>query len=267
MTEAARVRFEFGVRHFICAAASLVVFSCGAVAEAQTASTARAADSGAAPELRAQLTPRDYTTLSSDIAGRIDRINARVGQHFKKDDVLVVFDCAIQRAQEAHARAALTQVEKTYAIDARLVQLKSMGGLELEVAGAEVAKAKADVAAAETMTSKCSISAPFSGVTADQKAREFQYATPGQPLLDVLDDSNLEVELIAPSRWLSWLKVGYKFDLRIEETDKSYPVAVTRLGGRVDPVSQSIKVFGEIVGGSSDLLAGMSGRASIAPPN
>ena len=227
----------------------------------------RAADSGPTPELRAQLTPRDYTTLSSETAGRIDQINARVGQHFKKGDMLVVFDCAVQRAQEAHARAALTQVEKTYAIDARLVQLKSMGGLELEVAGAEVAKAKADVAAAEAMTSKCSIPAPFSGVTVDQKAHEFQYATPGQPLLDILDDSNLEVEVIVPSRWLSWLKVGYKFDLRIEETDKTYRVAVTRLGGRVDPVSQSIKVFGEIVAGSSDLLAGMSGRASIAPPN
>ena len=248
------MRFRFGVRPLLLAMTSLAVL-------------AGAAESQTAPELRAQLVPRDYTTLSSETAGRIDRINARVGQHFSKGDVLVVFDCAIQRAQEAHARAASIQAEKTYAIDARLVQLKSMGAVELEVAGAEVAKAKADVAGAEAVTSKCSIAAPFPGVTVDQKAREFQYATPGQPLLDVLDDSNLEVELIAPSRWLSWLKPGYTFDLRIEETDKNYPVTVTRLGGRVDPVSQSIKVFGEIVGGSSQLLAGMSGRANIAPPN
>lgn len=262
------MRFEFGARHFVHAVAGFAVFSCGVAAEAQTVPTPRIADSGPAPELRAQLTPRDYTTLSSEIAGRIDQIGTRIGQHFKKGDVLVIFDCAIQRAQEAHARASLAQAEKTYAIDVRLVQLKSMGGVELEVAGAEVAKAKADVAAAEAVTSKCSIAAPFSGVTVDQKAREFQYATPGQPLLDILDDSNLEVELIVPSRWLNWLKIGYKFDLRIEETDTSYPVSVTRLGGRVDPVSQSIKVFGEIVGGSSPpLLAGMSGRANIAPPN
>ena len=40
----------------------------------------------------------------------------------------------------------------------------------------------------------------------------------------------------------------------------------TRLGGRVDPVSQSIQVFGEIDGTVPELMAGMSGRAELAPP-
>ena len=80
----------------------------------------------------------------------------------------------------------------------RLVALKSMGQLELEVSAAEVQKDKADLAAAEAVASKCSIAAPFAGVTVEQKAREFQYTTPGQALLDVLDDRSLEIELIAP---------------------------------------------------------------------
>ena len=76
--------------------------------------------------------------------------------------------------------------------------------------------------------------------------REFQYANPGQALLDVLDDRNLDVELIVPSRWIGWLKPGYTFQLRIDELDKNYSARISRLGGRVDPVSQSIRVFGEI---------------------
>ena len=48
--------------------------------------------------------------------------------------------------------------------------------------------------------------------------------------------------------------------------DKTYPARVTRLGGRVDPVSQSIKVIGEITGDAPDLRAGMSGRATMTPP-
>jgi HlyD family secretion protein len=99
-----------------------------------------------------------------------------------------------------------------------------------------------------------------------QKVQEFQYATPGQPLLEVFDDRSLEVELIAPSRWLAWLKPGYVFAIHVEETDKTYKAAITRVGGRVDPVSQTIKVFGEIQGEAGDLMAGMSGRANIAPP-
>jgi membrane fusion protein (multidrug efflux system) len=221
---------------------------------------------GSGPEIRAQLTPRDYTTLASETAARIDKINTRVGERFKKGDVLVVFDCVTQRAQVARARAVVVQAEKTFAINRRLFALRSIGNLELDVSEAEVNKAKADLAAADAAASKCTIAAPFSGVTVDQKAREFQYATPGQALLEVLDDSHLEVELIAPSRWLGWLKPGQVFQVQVDETGKSYPARVTRLGGRVDPVSQSIRVIGEITSGVNELMSGMSGRASIAPP-
>jgi membrane fusion protein (multidrug efflux system) len=211
------------------------------------------------PEIRAQLTPREYTTISSEIAARIDRIDTRVGERFDKGATLVEFDCAIPRAQMARAEAVVDQSEKTLAVNRRLLRLKSIGQLEVEVAEAELAKAKADRAVARATVSKCTVAAPFAGVTVDLKAREFQYTTPGQPLLDILSDRELDVELIVPSHWLSWLKPGSKFNLRIDETGKTYPAEVVRLGGRVDPVSQSIKVIGRIVGDAPDLIAGMSG--------
>jgi len=222
---------------------------------------------GNAAEIRAQLTPRNYTTLSSEASARIDRIATRVGEHFKKGELLIAFDCVTQRAQVARAKAVATQAEKTSAINQRLANLKSIGQLELDVSRAEVEKATAELSMADAAASKCSIAAPFGGVTVEQKAQEFQYATPGQPLLEILDDRSLEVELIAPSRWLSWLKPGYAFQVRIEETEKNYPAEITRVGGRVDPVSQTIKVFGVIRGDAAELMAGMSGRANIPPPN
>jgi membrane fusion protein (multidrug efflux system) len=221
---------------------------------------------GGTLELRAQLSPLHAATLSGEMAGRIDKIATRVGDRFHQGDVLIAFDCAVPRAQMSKAQAVVTQAERTLEINRRLVALKSMGQLELDVSAAEVLKAKADLVGAEAVVSKCSIPAPFTGVTIDQKAREFQYAMPGQPLLDILDDHVLEVELIAPSLWLRWLKPGYAFQVRIEETGKVYPARVTRFGGRVDPVNQSIKVIGEITGDAPELLAGMSGRATMTPP-
>ncbi|MBV9433246.1 MAG: efflux RND transporter periplasmic adaptor subunit [Hyphomicrobiales bacterium] len=218
------------------------------------------------PEIRAQLTPRQYTTLSSEMAGRIDRISTKLGEHFKKGDNLIAFDCVLQHAQVARAQAVSVQAEKTYGINQRLLALKSIGQLELDVSAAEVQKSKADLAGANAVASKCAIDAPFNGVTVEQKAREFQYASPGQPLLDILDDRSLEVELIAPSRWLNWLQPGYAFALHIDETGKNYAAKITRIGGRVDPVSQSIKVVGEITDAAPELIAGMSGRAIIDPP-
>lgn len=246
----------------ISAIASMAV--CGGLRAQSAADPLPPLDNAA--EIRAQLTPRNYTTLSSETSGRIDGIRTRVGQHFRKGDLLIQFDCVTQRAQVARAKAVATQAEKTAAINQRLANLKSISQLELDVSRAEVEKTKAELAIADAAASKCEIAAPFSGVTVEQKAQEFQYAAPGQPLLEILDDRSLEVELIAPSRGLAWLKPGYAFQVHIEEIDKTYPAEITRIGGRVDPVSQTIKVFGEIRGDAAELMAGMSGRAYIAPP-
>ncbi|MBV8183849.1 MAG: efflux RND transporter periplasmic adaptor subunit [Hyphomicrobiales bacterium] len=252
-------------------ALSLVLIAVG-VAGATNAATIepndelRALAPETGPEIRAQLTPRQYTTLSSEMAGRIDRISTKLGEHFKKGDNLIAFDCVLQHAQVARAQAVSVQAEKTYGINQRLLALKSIGQLELDVSAAEVQKSRADLAGANAVASKCAIDAPFNGVTVEQKAREFQYASPGQPLLDILDDRSLEVELIAPSRWLNWLQPGYAFALHIDETGKNYVAKITRIGGRVDPVSQSIKVVGEITDQAPELIAGMSGRAIIDPP-
>jgi membrane fusion protein, multidrug efflux system len=253
-----RLRFLLaGLTAALCAGAAL--------AQKPEPAGSPAAAAGAA-DIRAQLVSLHSATLSSEMAGRIDSIATRIGDRFKKGDVLVSFDCTVPRTQLARAQAVLTQVERTYEINRRSATQKPTGQLELDIAAADVLKAKADLAAAEAVTSKCTVTAPFAGVTVERKAHEFEYATPGQPLLDVLDDRALEVELTAPSRALGWLKPGASFQLRIDDTGKTYPGRVTRLGGRVDPASQSVKVIGEIIGDAPELMAGMSGRLSTPPP-
>jgi RND family efflux transporter MFP subunit len=214
------------------------------------------------------------------MAGRIAHIATRVGDRFRQGDVLIAFDCAVPRAELAHAQAVVTEAERTYEINRRAAAQKSTTPsttppsttppsttpLQLDIAASEVLKAKADLVVAETVVSKCSIAAPFAGVTVDRKAREFEYAQPGQPLLDVLDDQSFEVELAVPSLWLGWLKVGTPFQVKIDETGKTYPARVVRFGGRVDPASRSIKIIGEVLENTPELLAGMSGRAIVAPP-
>ena len=117
-----------------------------------------------------------------------------------------------------------------------------------------------------TVLSKCQIAAPFAGRIAEQKVREQQFVQPGQPLLEILDDSTLELEFIVPSRWLAWLHPGSVFQVSIDETGKTYPAKVQRIGARVDAVTQSIKLGAVIDGRFPELMAGMSGRVAMTPP-
>ena len=217
-------------------------------------------------DIRAQLSPLRYTTIAAEIGAKVSRIGVPEGGSFRAGQVLVQLDCSIQQAQLQKAKAVLDAAEKTFAANKRLDELHSIGKVELEVSQAEMAKAKADVSSTGVLLSKCAIAAPFAGRVAEQKAREQQFVQAGQPLLDILDDSVLELEFIVPSRWLAWLKPGYAFQVHIDETSKNYPARVQRIGARVDPVSQSVKLSATISGHFPELIAGMSGRVALQPP-
>ncbi|MDO8777122.1 MAG: efflux RND transporter periplasmic adaptor subunit [Burkholderiaceae bacterium] len=239
---------------------------------ASNSSATRPAQTGpAAPsleqrEIRAQLAPHRYTTLAAEIGAKISHLPVQEGSAFKAGQTLVSFDCSLQQAQLNKARAALRGAEKTWGGNKRLAELNSVGKVELDVSEAEVLKNQAEVAAMGTMLSKCSIAAPFSGRVAEQKVREQQYVQPGQAILDIIDDSVLEIEFLVPSKWLAWVKPGYAFQVSIDETRKSYPAKVQRIGARVDPVSQSVKLVATISGRFPELITGMSGRVNLVPP-
>lgn len=236
--------------------------------------TSQAATAAPAPkpatdrqEIRAQLSPRRFTTLAAEIGAKISRLPVAEGEAFKQGQTLLIFDCSIQAAQLNKAKAALVAADRTYSANKRLSELGSVGRVELDVSEAEVAKNRAEVAAMGAVLGKCSVGAPFPGRIAEQKVREQQYVQPGQALLEIIDDSVLELEFIAPSRWLAWLKAGTGFQVKIDETGKSYPAKVIRIGARVDPVSQSVKIAAAIDGRFPELIAGMSGKVLLAPPS
>lgn len=210
--------------------------------------------------------PRRYTTIAAEIGAKIHSVPIPESGAFKTGQLLVSFDCSLQQAQLQKAKAELDGAEQTFKSNQRMAELNSIGQLELDLSRSAVAKARAELGANDALIAKCQVMAPFGGRVAEQKAREQQYVQPGQALLDIIDDSVLELEFLVPSNWLSWLRVGGKFQVQIDETRKTYPAKFIRIGARVDAVSQSIKVAATIDGRFPELIAGMSGRVQVSPP-
>lgn len=217
-------------------------------------------------ELRAQLAPIRFTTLSAEFGAQITELNLSEGQTFSRNNLLVTFDCSLQRAQLTKARAALAGAQNLFQGNQRLAELGAIGNVELRSAEIEVQKAKADIGYLQALLSKCEIKAPFAGRVASVAAQAGQYVQPGQPLLEIFDDSKLELAFIVPSKWITWFKVGTSFKVMIEDTGLTYPAKLVRTSGRADPVSQSVRAFAQIDGSYPELIAGMSGRLIIEPP-
>jgi len=218
------------------------------------------------PLVRAQLIPRSAAILSAEIAGKIRKLHVLEGGSFQKGDVLLSIDDALQRAQLERAQAVLSAAERTLTANRRLRELNSVGQIELDVSETEVAKARAEFSYASAMLAKCEIKAPFAGRMAEQRVREQEFVQAGQALFEIVDQAPPQIDFIAPSKWLSWLKVGQPLEVMIDETGRQYPAVLERIGARVDPVSQSIKVVAGVTGVFPDLMPGMSGSVSISPP-
>ncbi|WP_084268117.1 efflux RND transporter periplasmic adaptor subunit, partial [Azohydromonas lata] len=223
----------------VCAADAVKPAPPPSVAAAPAPPPAGTAPSLDKREIRAQLMPRRYTTLAAEIGAKVSRLPVAEGGRFNAGQVLVGFDCTLQQAQLNKAKAALDAADKTWSANKRLAELNSVGKVELDVSEAEVAKNRAEVASNQAVLGKCAATAPFAGRVAEQKVREQQYVQAGQALLEILDDSVLELEFIVPSKWLAWVAPGTRFEVAIDETGKTYPAKVQRMGARVDPVSQS----------------------------
>ena len=220
----------------------------------------------ARPVLRAQVSPRRQTVLSAEISGKIDTFPLREGERFAQGDPLVGFDCAVHVARRDRSRAQEQSARRRLETAGRLDALSSISRLEYDETVAAVAVAEAETALSEIAVSRCTIAAPFPGRVAERLAEPFQYVAEGEPVIAILDDRDLEVALMVPSRWLAWLRPGHAFEVAIDELESTLEASISRIGARVDPVSQSIRIFAAITRAPEGLMAGMSGEADLRPP-
>jgi RND family efflux transporter MFP subunit len=218
---------------------------------------------GSELQARALVTTRDYAILSSELTARIAEMPRRPGEKFAKGDTLAVFDCAAYRAQRASAAADVRQAGAQYEAQKRLAELRTVGELDVTIAQAVFDKTRAELQLQDFHLSRCKINAPYDGVVVEWIGQPHQTASPGDKVIELVGMGGLELELIVPSPSLAWLKPGTAVRARIDETGLDISARIDRIGARIDPVSQSVRVYAVILDGQQQLLPGMSGTALI----
>ena len=214
--------------------------------------------------VRAQLVPVNRTQLAAGLSAMISRVNYRVGESVRQGEVLVEFDCAYLQAQRKIYEARKRSGEINLQVKQRLLELNNVGAQELQLSQAELAAAEAELEAINVQLDKCQIRAPFTGTIVARSVQPYEYIAEGEAVMELQSRDELEVLLVAPSSWLDWLETGAEFTFEVEEIGQRFAGRVMRLGGRVDPVSQTILVFGELNETSPRLLPGMSGDISFS---
>ncbi len=216
--------------------------------------------------VRGIVRPVQETTISTDLFARVATLGIHEGDAFRAGQTLVEFDCAGYRAERKAAVAEHLANKLEYDNKLVLEKHSAIGRHEINVALALTQKAAAEIERLDARISQCTIKAPFQGSVADLFVHEHEMPAAGSPIIRIIDDTELEIDLIVPSDWLSWLNKGARFSFTVDETSRKYEGNVIRLGASVDPVCQTIEVRANFIGRPHGVLAGMSGSATFIPP-
>lgn len=198
--------------------------------------------------------------ISTELNAKIKKINMREGDRFKKGDELIVFDCERYNAELKVAKAGANAAWIDYKTKKRLLAHNAIGKNEVQLSAAQASKASAQAEVYKIINKDCQIKAPFNGRVVTSNVHAHEFPIKDKPLLVILDDSDLEIEMIIPSNWLTWVKGGERFNFKIDETGLVIEGVLDRIGAEIDPVSQTIKAFGVLTDSrQKNILAGMSG--------
>lgn len=200
------------------------------------------------------------------MAGQVTSMPFRMGDAFRKNDVLVAFDCERAEAQHAKARAELDRAETTLASRKALVALEASSNLDVALAESEVKYARAGVQETGAVMKYCQVKAPYAGRVVNVSANQFEFVGPGEPLIEIIETGALQIEVIVPSHWLRWIEAGHVFSVQVDELGTSVAAEVLSVGARVDPVSQTIALRAALTSAQDGLRPGMSGSAVFEVP-
>lgn len=118
------------------------------------------------------------------------------------------------------------------------------------------------IRADQVRLSKYTITAPFSGTIVDAFTDVGAIVNPGSPVINIINNSALEVECQVKMDEAKLVKIGAKTILT-DDQDNSWLGKVRRKGQYLNPNTQSVPVFVELVSTENEVFNGMYLLSSI----
>lgn len=223
----------------------------------------------------AEIKPRWSVTLKAHVAGEIVAVKERAlaGEHAHKGDLLIRIEDSDYKANLARAKQALATAKLNLFTEEdkakRALRDRKESGikpgssaitLQLDIAHKAVASAQANINAAEMKKIYTSVVAPFSGIVTNRFVSIGQTVNVGEPLLNILDQSNLDIAVSLNNIQWQNLAINWheqKAKIKNEQQDVIAMAKIKRGGGFVDPKTRQHKLFLEIdKSADSNVLAG-----------
>lgn len=207
--------------------------------------------------------PEDYHKAELDVAQA--KAQFELQEQIVSARAKLLAEGAIPGRDYDTAAATLVQTQATY--DVARNHLESMKvvsrAASLQQAEGQLSSAKGKYLAAEAQVSYSEIKSPIAGVVTDRPLFPGETASPGIPLITVMDTSSLIAKVHLSQTVAQRLKTGDSASVGLPGVDESVPAKVSLVSPALDPGSTTVEVWLRVDNKAEKYKAGTPVATSI----
>ena len=211
--------------------------------------------------------PNQGVTLSSELAGTIDKISFESGAQVKADQLLLSLDSSVEKANLNSSQARLPAARAKFQRYQNLYQKNSISRDQLDDAEASYRSLEADIESLKGTINRREVRAPFGGVVGLRNVFLGQYLEPGTEIVRLEDTSVMRLRFTVPQTDISKISLGQTININVDAYPQTqFDGQITAIEPAVNYQSGLIQVQANIPNNDGQLRSGMIARASIILP-
>ncbi len=195
----------------------------------------------------------DYVKVSSEVPGMVVALNVEVGDYVTKGKVLARLDDKMIRKQLEELETSLDLARQQYEKQSRLWNQgigSEMQYLQAKNAFESIEKRMETL---QAQLDKYLVKAPISGVIDDVMIKKGEMASPGLPLLAIVDAANIKVVGEVSERYVGKFHKGDSVVVEFPVIGKKIHTVIDAVGEAIDKSNRTFKVIIKIDNRSGEL--------------
>lgn len=193
-------------------------------------------------QIQGKIDAQDNVTAYPQSPGTITAINARVGQHVSKGQVLVQLDNSVLQQNIAQAQSQIALLNTLYQRQKNLWDQKIGTEVQYLQAQTNLQSSQKQLAALRQQASMYRITSPINGTVDQMDLKMGQVAQPGATGIRIVNADNLKVKADVPESYSGSVGTGNNVKILVPDANDSLVTKVTFAAKAIDPTSRSFAV-------------------------
>lgn len=209
------------------------------------------------------LEPIKQATIYTLINTRVVSLPFKLGDSFRKGDVLIQFDNKVIEATLKKTESTLQKAKEDVKVKKALEKDHLISSYDLLDSMASLANAEMDNEIAKQSMDESQLRAPFDGKVSALNIHLFEIPPHDRPVMEIINDQMLIANFLVPSRYISRAKVGVPVYIRINDTHDIVTATIKHVSPNVNAASGTIKIEAELRNPSGNIKSGMASQAAF----